>query len=1106
MNEKLKNRSFGLHERGQWRYLFVASLFLLAPICVSAEGNINEKSVAVQQQAKKTVVGTVLDETGQPVMGATIVEKGNPSNGTITDIDGKFTLQVNPSSKISVSYVGYKSQDVAAGNGKVTVNLVEDAEGLEEVVVVGYGTAKRKDVSGAISSVRFANSTIANLPNPNAMTALSSQVAGISYRPTNSAAGDNMASMNIRGMNTIPTGKGASAQGINQPLLVVDGVIFSGSINEINTSDIETIDVLKDASSAAIYGSRAANGVIIITTKRGVSERPVVHFNSQWSFSDWANAPKMVSNKEKFLRNRFNLSKAKGDPSIAGLEFDPTNQTIISNMLSATEQEAWKDGTWTNWIDEMTRTGIGQKYDINVSGGSKYVHYYLSADYTRTKGVQRGDDYEKFNILSKIDVTLNAWFRMGLKANYLSARQWGIPASMNLATWISPLSYVKLHRTDSHGNLINDQYSNWYQKDPAGTGGSNVSPYWGPNVSSSFLWTDSQHENQNLNGVFYAQVDFPFLPGLSYRFNLNARRNYGGYDWFGRPEYFVNTNDTKSMDNPAQYNKKAEGHNSASRSYTWNVDNILSYYQDFGKHHVDATLGYTREAYNNDALKVDYNEFMGSTSLGFYGAAGASTRTIDRSRTRWQSVAYLTRLNYNYASTYYLTLNYRRDGYSAFGQNSKWGNFYGVSGAWVLSNESFVKDNVSWLNHLKLRLSWGQNGSRSVSAYQTIPGVGTRYTWLGNESRLTYYPTSIGNPDLQWATITKYNLGLDFSVLKSRLSGTIDLYTGRTTNMLLPRSVPYPSGFSTAWTNLGKVSNKGIEVTLNSVNINGDGNNRLRWESQAVFNLTRNKVMTLYGKDYKGNESSKDIANYTSYGPENYYALVKGSSINAAYDYKVLGIFQSQEEIDNYVDANGNKIQPTAKPGDLKFLDCAGTKDGKPDGKITAADQHVIGDCDPLFTLNLGNTISYKNFSLYFNFRWMPSSNTHFLGLNPNAYGIGLGSAQLDDVDPWTEENHSNVYPRYNYENNEKYLYWQGRGFLKLKDLVFSYNFDKKLISKIGLQGLRAYIAGTDLFTITNWRGLDPEDGGTIAAGVSSDRYGSIGTYRTVTFGLNFTF
>ncbi|SFF82369.1 TonB-dependent receptor [Prevotella sp. KH2C16] len=1101
MDENLKSRSFGLPERRQWKYLFAASLFLLAPVCVSAAGSYaNEKTVALQQQAKKTVTGTVLDETGQPVMGATVVEKGHPSNGTITDIDGKFTLQIGEGSKISVSYVGYKSQDVAAGSGSVSVNLEEDTEGLEEVVVVGYGTAKRKDVSGAISSVRFANSTIANLPNPNAMTALSSQVAGITYRPTNSAAGDNMATMNIRGMNSIPTDKRLSVQGVNQPLLVVDGVIFSGSINEINTSDIETIDVLKDASSAAIYGSRAANGVIIITTKRGGTEKPVVRFNTQWSFSDWSTKPDMVNDKVKLLRNRFNFAKATGNQTVADLDFDPANGTILSSMLTAVEQEAWKDGTWTDWIDEMTRTGLGQKYDINVSGGSKYVHYYLSADYTRTKGVQRGDDYEKFNILSKIDVTLNSWLRMGLKGNYLSARNWGVPASMNLATWTSPLSYVKLHRTDAEGNVINDQYSSWYQRDPAGAGNSYVSPYWGTDIEHSFLWTDKQGNNQNINGVFYTQVDFPFLPGLSYRFNLNARRNYSASDWFGRPEYFVDTNSTSDMDNPSQYNNQAQGHSETGHSYTWNVDNILSYYQDFGKHHVDATLGYTREAYNNDALKFSYSDFTGTTSLGFYGADAANTKTIQRGRTRTQSIAYLARLNYNYASTYYLTFNFRRDGYSAFGDNKKWGNFYGVSGAWVLSNESFIKDNVSWLDYLKLRLSWGQNGSRSVNAYQTIAGVTTGYTWLGNDSQLVYYPTSVGNPDLQWATITKYNLGLDFAVLKNRLSGTIDLYTGRTTNMLMPRSIPYPSGFQTAWTNLGKVANKGIEITLNSVNIDGDGNDQFRWESQVVFNLSRNKVMTLYGKDYKGDENGKDVANYEAYGPDSYYALVKGSSINAAYDYKKLGIFQSKEEIDNYKSADGTVIMPTAKPGDLKF------EDSNHNGKIDSEDKHVIGDTDPLFTLNFGNTLSYKNFSLYFNFRWMPSSDTHFLGLNPNAYALGGSGAQLDEVNPWTTENHTDIYPRFGYENNLGYLYWQGRGFLKLKDLVFSYNFDKKLIAPLGLQGLRAYIAGTDLFTITSWRGLDPEDGGTIAAGVSSGRYGSIGTYRTITFGLNFTF
>lgn len=1106
MDENLKNRSFISQKRGSWRHLFAASLMLLAPVgAFAAAGETNESSVAIQQQAKKTITGTVLDETGEPVVGATVMEKGT-ANGAITNIDGKFTLTVKPGAKITINFLGYTEQEISSSNSNVTVNLVPDAANLDEVVVVGYGTAKRKDVSGSIASVRFSDKDISNLPNPNAMVALSSQVAGISYRPTNSAAGDNMSSMNIRGLNSIPTSKGSGAQGVNQPLLVVDGVIFSGSINEINTDDIETIDVLKDASSAAIYGSRAANGVIIITTKRGSSEKPVVRFSTQWSFSDWGYEPDMVMNKEKLAQQRFLQAKANGADWTNGIDkFDYSNTELRDHVLTQTEQIAWDNNHTMNWIDEMTRTGKGQQYNVNVSGGSKHARYYVSADYTRNQGVMRGDDYEKYNILAKLDLTINSWLSMGIKGNYLNARQWGQIASLNLMTWTSPLSYshvTRAERKDANSPYViySTAYDNWYSSDPAGAGGSYRSPYWGTAASGSFLWTDNQGDNQNLNGVFYAQIDFPFLPGLSYRFNLNGRRNYGGSDWFGKPQWYVSTINDSQMDNPYQFNSDAAGGDSSSRSYYWNADNILSYYNDFGKHHVDATVGYTREAYNSDGLSFSYNSFKGTTSLEFYGASAAENRTINRSRSRWQSVAYLARANYNYAGKYYFTFNYRRDGYSAFGENNKWGNFYGVSGAWVLTQESFIKDNISWLDFLKLRLSWGQNGSRSVNPYTTIASVGTRYAWIDNGSSVTYYPTSVGNRDLKWATITKYNLGIDFAVLKNRLSGTIDLYTGRTTDMLLPRSIPYPSGFQSAYANLGKVTNRGIEVTLNSVNIDGDGNNSFRWESQVVFSLNRNKVKSLYGKDYEGNEASEDVANYLAYGAENYYALVKGYSINAAYDLKKLGIFQSQEEIDNYVDKDGNKIQPNAKPGDIKFLDANG------DGKIDADDKHVIGDTDPLFTLNFGNTLSYKNFSLYFNFRWMPSSDTHFLGLNPNAYGISTGGAQLDDVNPWTETNHTNVYPRYGYENTLGYNYWQGRGFLKLKDLVFSYNFDKKLISKVGLQGLRAYIAGTDLFTISGWRGLDPETGGTIAGGVSSDRFQSLGSYRTVSFGLNLTF
>ena len=1045
--------------------------------------------IGLQMFAQVSVSGKVVDAGGIEMPGVNIAIKGTMV-GTMTGADGTFTLSSIPGGKDAVlvfSFIGLRSQEVKVGNQTfINVKLVEDTEQLEEVVVIGYGTARKKDLSGAISNVQMTDE-LAALPNPNVMGSLSSKVAGFRYSPTNSAGGDNFSSLNIRGKNAIPADVSAGQQSVNQPLLIVDGVISFGSINEINTNDIQSVDVLKDASAAAIYGSRAANGVIIITTKRGLSERPVINVNSSWNFSGWSRMPKMVTDEEKFFRNRFYAKQAGGSiPSDAvwSSDFDR------AQLMNTVEYDAYNEGVYTDWLDEISRTGFGQKYDVSVSGRSKIVNYYISGDYTRQKGIRKGDDYEKYNIMTKLDIQAKEWLKIGLKGNYLGAKEWGVPARIQNATWMTPYSYTHARQPG---------YENWPNSRPDG---NSASPFWGSGAGDSHLWTDDQKRNYNINGVAYAQVDFPFLQGLSYRISLNARRNSAMRDVFNDPRIWVNTDNTADMDNPDKFGVNVEGYSYTQLSSTWNVDNIFTYTRDFKNHHVDAMIGYTREASNSELLRTDFKGFSVPTTLGVYKQDLANTRTIRRERTSSSAIGILTRVNYNYKSTYYANFTFRRDGYSAFSAGNKWGNFYGASAAWVLSNENFVKDNADWLDYLKLRFSWGQNGSRSVSPYATIGSVGTTYTWFGDSasgSAFGLVPSSLPNRSLTWATVEKFNVGIDYNVLAGRLGGAVDVYAGKTTDMLMDRSVPYPTGFQTAKANAGKVTNKGIEITLNSVNIDGDGKEKFRWETNVVFDLNRNEIKSLYGKNYKGEEAD-DVANAVAYGFDSYYALIIGKPIGAAYDLKKVGVFQSQEEVDNYVDKDGNKIMPNAVPGDLKF------EDFNEDGKIDANDRQYLGSMDPLFTINLGNTLSYKNFSLYFNFRWMQGNDTHFLGYNPHAYSIGGSGAQLDAVDPWTPTNHTNDYPRYGYNNSLNYQYWSPRSFLKLKDLVFSYNFDQKLIKPYGIEGLRLYVSGTDLFTITGWTGLDPEDGGTIAGGPTSSSMGSKGTYRTFTAGINLTF
>jgi TonB-linked SusC/RagA family outer membrane protein len=1018
------------------------------------------------------------------------------TTGTMTDLDGNYSLSnLKQGAVLVFSSIGYASQEVAVGSQRtINVQLKDDAAFLDEVVVVGYGTARKKDVSGAIATVNYGNDkNVASLPNPNALAALSSKVAGLSYAPTTSAAGDNTSTMTIRGKNAIPTGgsMSASAQSVNQPLLVIDGVLSYGSINSINTADIESIDVLKDASAAAIYGSRAANGVIIITTKKGTGSAPVVNFNGSISISDWTRMPKMVNDKETFLKNRFYSKKGAGDTYFKDKEwnYSTLDQAANDNLLGARELEAWRDGQWVNWIDEISRKGVGQKYDLSISGHSDRVNYYVSGDYTRQQGIRKGDDYEKAGAMGKLDFNVTDWLTVGVKANFLASNSWGQSANIRYAMWYTPLSYVYARQ---------EGFENWYNSVPDN---NTASPFIGTGKDASYAYTDRRSKSMNLNGVAYAQIDVPFIPGLSYKVTFQGQRNAGYGDVYNKPEMSVNTEDVTQMQNPGQFSGNVTGSISASNYGAWNIDQILTYGKDFGLHHFDVTAGYTRESTNSNSLGTNFTGYPTPTTLGVYNIEAANSVTDTyRNRTQTQSVGYLARVNYNWANKYYLTGNFRRDGFSAFAIGHKWGNFYGASAAWVVSNEDFMKDGP--FDFLKVRLSWGQNGSRNISAGATQATVGkstgnsgaNTMTWLGDVSTLGMALNNLPNRNLTWATVEKMNLGIDFALANNRVNGSIDAYTGRTTNMLVARSAPYISGFTDVNDNVGLVTNKGIEIVLNTVNINGNGVDTFRWESNLVFDANRNKLVSLFGPDYDGNEAD-DVANAVAYGREANYALLVGRPIGAAYDVKLLGIFKDEAEV------AAHKVQPDAKPGDLKFEDYNG------DGVIDAKDRQYIGSPDPLFTVNFANTLAWKNFSLYFNLRWGQGDKTHFIWLDPYAFSPNMGGgAQLARVKPWTKENPSQTFARYGYTNTMDYQYWNSRSYLKLKDLVFSYTVPATLIKRSGISNLRCYVAATDLITISNWSGIDPETGGTIAAGASSSRFGSNGAYKTVTFGVNLTF
>ena len=1030
------------------------------------------KSIGLDETRQTTMIkGKIVDNAGEPMIGVNVLVKGT-TNGAITDFEGNYSLaDVNENDVLMVTYIGYLTQEIKVGKQSV-INIVmkDDTQSLDEVVVVGYGVQKKSDLTGSISSIKPAD--ITSTPTTNALKSLQGKVAGLDITQSSGQPGASI-SLTMRGNRSLKAD--------NNPLVLVDGIDY-GSFVDINPTDIESIEVLKDISSTAIYGTKGANGVIIITTKRGRSSKPTVNLDAYYGIQSWTRKPQMVTDQNEFLNRRREAMIAAGsiDPSVG---LDP------AQLLNAEELEVYNAGGWVDWIDEVSQNAQIQNYNLSISGNaSDKVNYYLSAGYMKQDGLIVGDDYKKLTFMAKMDAKVTDWLTVGMRASYYNASNPGQIANIQSATWLSPYS---------HKYVRYDGYTDWYERY---ANGNVASPFWSSSETTSYLWTDREKKYDNLNGTGFVQIDFPFVKGLSYKFTMNAVKNTNNVDMFVNPQYFLDTRKVEELADPYKYTAEANGKSEINQTYAWTMDNVFTYTKDFGKNHLDAMLGYTRDATHQNQLKTAYSGFKLPTVLGSYGQNLATTQQINKTLKEWQNVGYMARVNYNYANKYYLTANFRRDGFSGFAKGSKWANFPGVSAAWTLSQEDFMQNVIPGLSFLKLRGSYGLTGNQSIEAYATLATVASGYTWY-DASSLYIYQNSLANEELTWATTKTGNFGLDFGFLDGRISGSIDVYKSKTNDMLLNRSLPYMTGFSEAKFNAGEVMNRGVELSLNTVNINGDGKDNFRWESGLTFYRNKNKIVHLFGKDANGKEAN-DTGNATTNGYETARALVIGESINAAWDLKMLGIFQSQAEIDSYVDANGNKIQPDAVPGDIKFLDYNG------DGKISTDDRHCIGDMDPLFTINFSNTLSWKNFSLYFNFRWDAGNSSHFIGSDPfgNYHNTATTSGAQLKVAPWSENNPTNEHPRLGYVNTYSYYFWSQRQYLKLKDLSLSYTFDQPWVKKANIQNLRLYLSGTDLFTITGWSGLDPETGGTIAAGPGSSRYGSKPAYRTLTIGANITF
>ncbi|MDR1865710.1 MAG: TonB-dependent receptor [Bacteroidales bacterium] len=1004
------------------KILFAACVYAINTLSLSAQGSI-------------TVTGRVSDESGVPLPGATVVLKGT-NTGVVGDAEGRYSISAPDEEAVLVfSFVGFSTREIIVGNQHIIdVQLREEQLALEEVVVIGYGSVKKKDLTGAVAQVK--TEQFNTQQSVTALDYLNGTVAGFNSNIGTSASGTS--SMEIRGP--------ASLAASNTPLLVLDGVIFNGSINEINPLDIETIDVLKDASSAAVYGSRSAAGVVIITTKKGRGEKMSVNFSAQLGISDFTKEIKpfdvegYLKYHEDFLV-RINPGQQEAyfshpDRLPAGIDldtwqnYDPSHsenpvETWMNRLkLQAIEQENYTNGKSFDWYKAATQTGLRKNYDVSLSGGTGKMSYYWSLGYTDNSGKMKGDAFSTVRSRINADAKVTDFLNIGVNAQFSHKDMSAVSIDLLNTVQQSPLGAPY----DENGKI------RWYPHDDAGV----VNPFMAHD------YRDKYNIAQNLFATIYADLKLPF--GFGYRVSVVNR-----FDW-GKNYYF----DPPLIRSGSLTNGVGERINTSL--YEWQVDNVLSWRKTFGAHDFYATALYNAEKRQTWQDTGHSEDFQPNDLLSYHQLKSGIAQNLSSDDTYATGTALMGRINYTLLDRYLLTLSVRRDGYSAFGVSNPYAVFPSAALAWNISEEPFFR--VQWIDNLKIRASYGVNGNRDIGVYEALAQLGTTKYLTGATPISGIYSNSMANSKLKWEKTTAANLGTDFSVMGGRLSGTVDYYLMTTRDLLLQRSLPAIIGYASVMSNMGELQNRGFELTLNSRNFDGE---RFRWNSSLAFSLNRNKIVHLYGDmadvlDENGNvvgqKEADDIVN----------KWFIGEAIDRIWDYEFLGIYRAEEE---------EEAKSFGKaPGDVKLYD----KDEN--GVSTQEDKTFQGYSRPRYRIGLRNDFTlFKHFRVSCFFRAQLGyyrqndlrRHTDQTADRRNHYNLPY----------WTPENPIDDYTRLQTVNNPAYSLWESTGFLRLQDLSVSYDLPQTLCGKIGMQQCRVYVSSRNLLTFTQWTGWDPESGNT---------------------------
>ena len=1037
---------------------------------------------------KLTVSGQVKDALGEPVIGANVVVKGT-TNGAMTDLDGMFTInEVEKGSTIVVSFIGYLPQSiVVSGNAPLSVTLAEDNQALDEVVVIGYGVQKKSVVTASIAKVgadELAQTAPVRVDN-----ALKGLAAGVQVTTQNGQPGTGSV-IRVRGTGTINTA---------DPLYIVDGMPINGGIDNINPADIASIEVLKDAASAAVYGSRAANGVVLVTTKQGAIGKVKVSYDFSYG---WQSAWKK--------RSMLNASEYATLMNEAQQYSNGTDRFSNTNL-----------GVGTDWQDVLFNDGAPvQNHQLSISGANEKVSYYFSAGYYNQEGIIGGNydrsNYERLSFRSNTLYTLfdetknRSWLRkmtVGVNMSYSRINNIGVSAGnltgspLGDALFLDPTMEVYAQDEDhvngytadirsKYGDPVRDQLTGQVLQIP-----ENFNEITNPLGRMS---AQPGRKNNSDKVIANLTAELGIWDNLKYKFSWGSDLAFWGYDEWNHP-YYLGRNCNQSI---------ADGRSSVmsemNRGYTWQIENVLTYDKTISQHTFNVVLGQSAErntgrrlygmakdliAYMGDKANIDF-----TTSLPNNG-----NRNTEGGLTDPNSLAsYFGRLSYNFAERYMLQLTVRRDGSSRFGENNKWGTFPSVSLGWNLTNESFMEKRPDWLTNTKIRLSWGKNGNEAIGNFRYTANVSMNNNYpfgaygRGQQIVMGSKPSGTPNADLMWEESEQYDAGIDFGFLGNALTFTVDYYQKKTNGMLKEMAIPNYLGESKPWGNVGSMKNEGVEFEVGYKYSHKD----FRFGVNANLSYLKNKLVDLGTAD--GFEMMDQVHILGNVG-----RAENGMPYPYFYGYKTAGIFQNQAEIDAYTNSKGEKLQPLAVPGDVKFVDF--DKDDK--------DKTMIGKGTPDWTFGLNLTAAYKDID--FSVLFSGSLGQDIMDVT-RRLDVSSVNVPQEFMKRWHGEGTSNTMPRFCYPGDDMNgnwkkvsdLYVHNGSFARIKNMQIGYTLPKNLTCKFFVDRLRLYVAAENLLTLTSYKGLDPEINATDAAGDKSNGIGR-GYYpqaRTFTVGLNLNF